>query len=213
MVVPVVLVGGCGDDDGDGGPAPTRATAERTPGPTSAGPTRGPSGTGRLTGDQAERKALVGAVEIPYDEAARTAVGEVPDSRLAEIDLEGSGKGDGPGRPRWVAKVATGDGTAHIVRVDGGTGAVTGSVRDPGQDADGRRELAGRLDRAEQTPQQAARTATGRKEGTVTTVELDDEGGVLVWSVAVVTSGDWYETTFDVDAVKGGVRREDVDRD
>ncbi|MGW0550334.1 PepSY domain-containing protein [Streptomyces altiplanensis] len=200
-----VLMSGCGDDNGGGGePSPGAATGNTTaPSPAR---TDSPSDTGGLTEDQAERKALLPSARISYDRAARTAVGEVPGGKLAGIELKNG--------PQWIAEVAAEDGTAHGVRVDAVSGRVTRSGAEADQDADDKRELADRLAGAERNWEQAARTATEKKSGTVSSVKLDDsDGGALIWSVDVVTTDDWNKTTFDIDAAGGTIVRERVDHD
>ncbi|WP_344493979.1 PepSY domain-containing protein [Streptomyces enissocaesilis] len=195
---------GCGDDNGGGGEASPGTTAGNTAA-SSPAQTNSPTNTGGLTEDQAERKALLPSAEVSYDKAARTAVGEVPGGKLTGIELRNG--------PEWTAEVAAEDGTAHSVRIDAVSGKVTRSGAEADQDADDKRELADRLAGAKQTWQQAARTATGKKSGTVSSVQLDDDGGALIWSVDVVTTGDWDKTTFDIDAASGKIVREHVDRD
>ncbi|MFD4634994.1 PepSY domain-containing protein [Streptomyces sp. NPDC058284] len=117
------------------------------------------------------------------------------------------------GTPQWVAEVAEKDGTVHKVRIDAASGKVISSMPDKDQDADDKRETANWLSRSKQTAQQAAKVATDKKKGTVTSVSLDDnDSGGVVWSVDVVTD-DWNKTDFDIDAVKGKITREHVDRD
>lgn len=115
--------------------------------------------------------------------------------------------------PEWVASVVAKDGTEHTVRIDAVSGKVLQSVEDQGQDAEEKSRTADRIAKAGQTPQQAAKAATAKAKGTVTSVDLDDnDKNVLVWSVDVV-SKDWKETTVDVDAASGTVTGEDVDND
>ncbi len=110
--------------------------------------------------------------------------------------------------------MATADGTVHRVEIDAVGGKVFRTGQDPDQDAGDKRELADRLKRAGQTPQQAVEKATGRSDGTVTGVELgENDANRLVWSVDVVTTRDWNKTTHDVDAASGEILREHVDRD
>jgi uncharacterized membrane protein YkoI len=119
-----------------------------------------------------------------------------------------------PGAPEWAVEVAAPDGTVHDVEVDAVTGKVFRSRADAEQDADDRREVAGRLGRARQSLQQAVEAATGKKKGTVTGAELDDDDARrTLWSVDIVTPGDWYRTTYDIDAANGRVLRERSDRD
>ncbi|WP_171172388.1 PepSY domain-containing protein [Streptomyces sp. I05A-00742] len=211
-----LLLAGCGDDVGNGGggastPPPASAPASSPPASSPATGTERP-----LTGDQAERKALVPAAKTGWEQAARAATDDVAGSKLVAVELKRSSSGGGP---EWHAEVATADGTAHSVVVDGVTGKVTRSTADADQDGDDKQKLADRLKAARVTPQEAAATATGRKKGTVTTLELDTgdekagEGKKLIWSVDVVTTDDWNKTTYDIDANNRAVLREHMDRD
>ncbi|MEU9033021.1 hypothetical protein AB0D46_37080 [Streptomyces sp. NPDC048383] len=210
-----LLAGACGRAAQD----PVAAAPQA---PTSSQAT--PSGSASaLTEDQRERMALVPAAKISWNQAADTAVGSVPQGRIVEIELSkfrdpGTATPSGTpspaasapaaGAPVWDVTVAAQDGTAHAVQVDAVTGAVTRSRVEPGQDEDDKSELAEQLKAATTTLQDAVRTSTGRKQGTVTAVELDDD----VWSVDIVTP-DWNKTTYDIDGAKGTVVREHVDRD
>ncbi|MFH8407667.1 PepSY domain-containing protein [Streptomyces sp. NPDC018019] len=162
-----------------------------------------------MTEDQRSRKALVPEAKTSYDQALKAATGAVADSKPVAVELK---RGAG-GKPEWHTKVATSDGTESTVRVD----AVSGKADQPRtkkEDGDDKKELADRLQRATVTPQQAAATATGRKSGTVTAVELDtNDQKKEIWSVDVVTRNDWNKTTFDVDAANRKILREHVDRD
>ncbi|WP_079154513.1 PepSY domain-containing protein [Streptomyces subrutilus] len=170
------------------------------------------TGGGGLTEDQRERMTLVPQAKLQWDKAADTAVGTVPASRLVDIELTtaGAAPGSSPATamPVWDVTVAAADGTVHDVHVDAVNGKVTRSRVEPGQDAEDKSEVAEQLKAVTTTAQQAVKTATDRKAGTVTAVELDDD----VWSVDVVTP-DWNKTTYDIDAAKGTVVREHVDRD
>ncbi|WP_235023903.1 PepSY domain-containing protein [Streptomyces sp. WAC05374] len=199
------LLTACGDTGG------SRVAAAA---PSPQGSRSGPASQRRHTEDQAERQALIQATKVPWDKAAATAVGGVEGGKLTEIELRWAraavgSPSPGPRTPEWDTTVAAGDGTAHTVRVDAVTGKVTESRVDPGQDPEDKRELAARVGAAKVTPQQAAKTATDRTKGTITAVELDD----TVWSVDVVTTNDWYKTTYDIDTRSGKVVREHVDRD
>ncbi|MFF5715580.1 PepSY domain-containing protein [Streptomyces buecherae] len=242
----VALLAGCGDDGGDGDgdqASPTASATKASKAPSSPSqPGDSPSASGRLTDDQAERKALLPLARVDHAKAAETAVAKVPGGRLVDLELKGTGgdrgdtgTDDAPGdagatdaraagpsgtasprarRAEWIAKVATKDGTAHRVRVDAGSGKVLDAAADADQDGDDKRELAAQLSKARRTPEQAAKAATDAKPGTVTSVELgDDDAGALVWSVDVVTPRDGNKTTFAVDAVTGKVVGEHVDRD
>ncbi|MFD3680443.1 PepSY domain-containing protein [Streptomyces sp. NPDC058613] len=207
-----LLAGACG-----GGKAPVTA-APAAPSSSQASPTGG----ARLTEDQRERMVLVPAAKVRWNMAADTAVAGVPTGRLVEIELttsrgtptdtasgspSPSGSAPAAGMPVWDVTVAAQDGTTHDVQVDAVTGEVTRSRVEPGQDADDKSEVTEQLKAATITVPQAVQTATGRTSGTVTAVELDDD----VWSVDIVTP-DWSKTTYDIDAAKGTVVREHVDR-
>lgn len=200
------MLTGCGNDNGDGG-----GTGNLVP-PSQAAPAAATSAspTGALTQDQADRKALVPRAKVRYDKALRAAVAAVPDSKPVAAELEGS---DVVG-PRWDTQVATSDGTVRSVRVDAVTGKADQPRTESDEDGDDRRELAGWLKRATVTAEQAARTATDKKKGTITSIELDDsDDGKLMWSVDVVTTKDWNKTTFDIDATNRKILREHVDTD
>ncbi|MEU8628459.1 PepSY domain-containing protein [Streptomyces sp. NPDC048669] len=115
--------------------------------------------------------------------------------------------------PEWVAEVVAKDGTEHTVRIDAVSGKVLQSVEKQDQDAQEKTRTAERIAKATQTPKQAAKAATDKAKGTVTSVDLDDnDKNVLVWSVDVV-SKDWKETTVDIDAASGSVTGEHADND
>ncbi|WP_393063263.1 PepSY domain-containing protein [Streptomyces sp. LN549] len=115
--------------------------------------------------------------------------------------------------PEWVATVAVKDGTEHFVRIDAVSGKVVKSTEDSEQDAEEKSRTADWIAKAKQTPQQAAKAATDKKKGTVTSLELDaNDKNVLVWSVDVVDKG-WNETTVDIDAATGSVTAEETDTD
>ncbi|MGK5543230.1 PepSY domain-containing protein [Streptomyces sp. URMC 127] len=163
-----------------------------------------------MTEDQRERQALVPSAKVGYDQAAGAATAAVPGSKLVAVELKRSAGGG----PEWETEVATSDGTPHTVVVDGVSGKVTRSQAKTGEDADDKRKLADRLSKATVTWQDAASTATGRKKGTITSLDLDtNDSKTLVWSVDVVTTNDWNKTTYDIDAANRKVLREHVDRD
>ncbi|MBT2396764.1 PepSY domain-containing protein [Streptomyces sp. ISL-100] len=225
------LLSGCGNsgDDKTARAAAGQPEVRQTPSPS-------PTGSARLTEDQAARKALVTTAKVTADKAAATAVGEVSGSTLLSIELKRSPRGASPtasptgspspspsptGSPSpgargavWVAEVSEKDGTEHTVRIDAASGDVIRARTDAGQDADDKAERAEWLTKIKQTPEQVAKAATDRKKGTVTSMELDDaDSGDVIWSVEVVTTDDWNKTTYDIDATTGEVLSEDVDRD
>ncbi|UZI33318.1 PepSY domain-containing protein [Streptomyces sp. VB1] len=241
-----VLMTGCGQSSDSATSAATSEAAKVVP----QKQTTSPSASAQLTEDQQERKKVLDATKVTFDDAATTAAGEVAGGKLVDLDLEGvddddndqspsptgsgsptgsasptgtaspSGTGTSspsasPGSegPVWVAEVAEKDGTVHTVRINAVDGKVIEARVDADQDADDKKQTADRLAQATQTPQQAAKVATEKKKGTVTSVGLDDnEGGGVVWQVDVVGS-DWKKTTFDVDAKNDTIVREETDND
>ncbi|MGW5868092.1 PepSY domain-containing protein [Streptomyces sp. NPDC055239] len=175
---------------------------------------------------------VTGCGEDSGDKAAATAVDEVKGSKLTDLELKSAddvkdddGDDDaasaspspsasaGAAGPQWVAEVAEKDGTSHTVRIDAVSGKVLKSEPERDRDADDKKETADWLSRVKQSPEQAAETAVDKTKGTVTSVGLDDkDDGSLVWSVDVVTK-DWNKTDFEIDAVKGDITHEHVDRD
>ncbi|MER5551915.1 PepSY domain-containing protein [Streptomyces sp. NPDC002793] len=117
------------------------------------------------------------------------------------------------GSPKWVAEVVEEDGTAHEVTIDAVSGEVIDSAPDADQSDADKKELADRISKATQTPEQAAKVATDKTKGWVTSIGLDEnDSKALVWQVDVV-SEDYKKTTFDVDAAKGTITDEQVDDD
>lgn len=224
------LVTGCGSDSDTSSSAEATSKAAKTI-PKEA-PSESPTGSASRTRDQQERKDLLRATKVTYDKAAATAVYKVPGGKLTDLDLKSAddvkddsdddddasaspspGPSGSAAGPQWVAEVAEKDGTVHDVRVDAVSGKVISSAPESDQDAGDKKETADWLSRVKQSPEQAAKAATGKKKGTVTSVGLDDkDGGALVWSVDVVTD-DWNKTDFEVDAVKGTITHEETDRD
>lgn len=201
------LLAGCGDEDGDDGGE--QSTASPTKGGGSPSATGSPGG-GRLTEDQAERRALIPKVKTPYGKAVSAATGAVSRSKLVSAEI----KRNAQDKPVWQTEVATTDGSKRSVDVDAVSGEAEKPRRDDDEDSDDKQKLAKRLSDAKVTPQQAAQTATGRKKGTVSSIELDDnDQNKIIWSVDVVTPRDWNKTTYDIDVSHRKVLRTHVDRD
>ncbi|MEU5329300.1 PepSY domain-containing protein [Streptomyces parvus] len=238
-----LLMTGCGQSSDSASSAATSEAAKVVP----QKQTTSPSATAQLTEDQQERKTVLDATKVTFDDAATTATGEVAGSKLVELDLEGvddddnqspsptatgsptgspspsgspspTGTGSpsaspGADGPVWAAEVAEKDGTIHTVRINAVDGKVIEARVDADQDADDKKQTADWLAQATQTPQQAAKVATEKKKGTVTSVSLDDNDGKgVIWQVDVVGS-DWKKTTFDVDAKNDTIVREETDED
>lgn len=173
-------------------------------------PATAASPSSSLNADQAQRKALVPKAEVDYGQALKAAIAAVPSSEAIAAELKGT-----PASPYWDTVVATTDGTAYAVRVD----AVSGKAQQPqpqSDDPDDKQQLAARLGKATVTAQQAAQTATEKTKGTVTTIELGDAdhgNDTVAWTVSVVTTDDWNETTYEIDATNRKVLWMHVDQD
>ncbi|BET52396.1 PepSY domain-containing protein [Kitasatospora aureofaciens] len=199
----------------------------------SASPSGSPSAS--MNEDQTERKELVSATKVTWDKAADTAVKEVPEGKLVDLELKrteadatasptgsptGSASPSMPnpapseGAPEWEAKVAQSDGTLHRIDIDAVSGKVFRTMVDPDQDPDDKTQVTEWLDKAKQTPKQAVEAATAKAKGTVTHVELgDNDNQQVVWGVDVVDKGNWNKTTVEVDAANGKVLSQKVDKD
>lgn len=198
------LLSGCGSSGSD------TAGPQKSAAPSRAVPATAASPSGSLNADQAQRKALVPKAEVDYGQALKAAIAAVPSSEAIAAELKGT-----PASPYWDTVVATTDGTAYAVRVD----AVSGKAQQPqpqSDDPDDKQQLAARLGKATVTAQQAAQTATEKTKGTVTTIELGDAdhgNDTVAWTVGVVTTDDWNETTYEIDATNRKVLWMHVDQD
>ncbi|MFI8993785.1 PepSY domain-containing protein [Streptomyces sp. NPDC053542] len=202
------LLAGCGDDNSSGGDGGT--SSPPASGSKSAGATASPGATGKLTADQAERKALIPKAKITYDKALSAATAAVSGSKPVKAELK---KGM-DGKPEWETEVATSDGAKSEVIVDAVSGKAAKPRTDTDADSEDKQKLAARLKKATVTAQDAAKVATDKKKGTVSSVELDDnDQGKVIWSVDVVTTNDWNKTTYDIDATNKKVLRTHVDKD
>ena len=146
----------------------------------------------------------------PGEETSASPTGSPSPSPSPSASASPSGTG---AAPKWTAEVVEQDGTAHTVTIDAVSGKVIDSTTDTDQSAADKSRLTGWLATARQTPQQAAKVATDKKKGTVTSagLEMNDDSN-LVWAVDVVTP-DWNKTDFEIDAVKGTIVREQTDVD
>ncbi|MCQ4198471.1 PepSY domain-containing protein [Streptomyces sp. NPDC058783] len=214
------------------------AAQTESPSPTatdtqSASPTGSP--TASMNEDKTERKDLVSKAKVTWDKAADTAVKEVPEGKLVDLELKrtdadataspsgsptGSASPSMPnpapseGAPEWEAKVAQSDGTLHRIDIDAVSGKVFRTMVDPDQDPDDKTQITEWLDKAKQTPQQAVKAATAKAKGTVTRVELgDNDDQQVVWDVDVVDKKSWDKTSVVVDAANGKVLSQKVDKD
>ncbi|GGZ50530.1 lipoprotein [Streptomyces inusitatus] len=222
VVGSLLSVTACGNDSGS---VTSAAEAGQEAGAARATPST-PAASASLSREREQRKELVASAQITWDKAADKAVAEVPQSKLVDLELERTPQrpspsetasprpSRSPGAPRWSATVAQKDGTAHIVIIDAVTGQVIEERAEQGQDSGDKQQLAGLLAQATQTPAQAVKTATDKQPGTVTGVQLDDDDkNVAVWQVEVANTDDWTESDFEIDAAKGDIVSQRVDRD
>ncbi|MFE1024438.1 PepSY domain-containing protein [Streptomyces sp. NPDC058818] len=139
--------------------------------------------------DDGERAA---PAKVTAADAIASALKKTPGTAVsAELDDE---DGDDGERVAWEVDVLAGDGTWHSVRIDPANGKVLGSETDDEDDTD---EVRAALKGSSVDAAEAAKAAAGH--GTVTSVELDDDGhygdGKAAWEVETRSSGkaehDW----------------------
>ncbi|MFG3233660.1 PepSY domain-containing protein [Streptomyces antibioticus] len=126
--------------------------------------------------------------------ALAAALAHTPGTAVA-ADREDDGRDAGA----WEVDVVTADGTEYTVTVSPDSTEILGAHRDGGDD-DGREDLAA-LKGTTVDAREAAEAVAAK--GTVTDVELDDDGGTAAWSVKTAKSGAWT-----VDARTGEVSRD-----
>lgn len=139
------------------------------------------------------------SAKVTAADAVAAALADTPGTAVsAELDDNADDDGDGDDRREraaWEVDVLSGDGTWHSVRVDPATGKVLASERD--DDEDDTAEVRAALKGTSVDAAEAAKAAAGL--GTVTSVELDDDGdhgdGKPAWEVETHASGkgeqDW----------------------
>ncbi|WP_333742560.1 PepSY domain-containing protein [Streptomyces ardesiacus] len=160
--------------------------------------------------DDREDGARAASAEVTAADALAAALADTPGTAVsAELDDEDDDgdRGDGDDRRQraaWEVDVLAGDGTWHDVRVDAVTGKILGSERD--DDEDDTAEVRAALKGTSVDAAAAARAAAGH--GTVTSVELDEDGhygdGRPAWEVETHASGKG-EREWRVDARTGKV--------
>ncbi|MFF0704544.1 PepSY domain-containing protein [Streptomyces tendae] len=139
------------------------------------------------------------SAKVTAADAIAAALADTPGTAVsAELDDEDDDEDDDGDdrreRAAWEVDVLSGDGTWHSVRVDPATGKVLASDRD---DEDDTAEVRAALKGTSVDAAEAAKAAAGH--GTVTSVELDDDGdhgdGRPAWEVETHASGkgeqDW----------------------
>ncbi|MEV6172995.1 PepSY domain-containing protein [Streptomyces sp. NPDC051954] len=141
----------------------------------------------QVTGDDDSARVASGTVTAA--DAIATALKEAPGTAVsAELDDDGDGD-DGPAQ--WKVRVLAGDDTWHKVRIDPASGKVLGSQtgRDDDDDADDD-DTADARAALKGTSVTAAEAATAAaSKGTVTDIDLDDDGPSKAWEVETHPSG------------------------
>ncbi|MEV0125965.1 PepSY domain-containing protein [Streptomyces sp. NPDC050703] len=140
--------------------------------------------------DAAENTAEAKAAEVTAADAIKAALADTSGTAVsAELDDEDGGL-------VWDVDILKGS-TWHGVEVDAGTGKVLGSWVDKDDDGDDAADAArvnSALKGASTSAADAARAAAGK--GTVTSVDLDDDGKAGVWDVETTgakgAEADWH---------------------
>ncbi|MGC9441651.1 PepSY domain-containing protein [Streptomyces sp. WG5] len=157
-------------------------------------------------GDGDDDASRVSSAKVTAADAIAAALKEAPGTVVsAELDDEDDDDGDdGDERAAWEVDVLSGDGTWHSVWIDPVDGTVLGSEKD--DDEDDTDEVRAALRGTSVDAAEAAKAAAGH--GTVTSVELDDDGyygdGEVAWEVETRTSGE-DEQDWRVDPETGKV--------
>jgi uncharacterized membrane protein YkoI len=133
--------------------------------------------------DDAARAA---SADVTAPEAIASALKHTPGTAVsAELDDE-----DDSDKVIWKVDVLSGDNSRHSVRIDPSNGKVLGSESD---DEDDTAQVRAALKGSSVTAEEAAKAAAGK--GTVTSVDLDEDGKNKSWEAETRKSGgaeqDW----------------------
>ncbi|MGX1565869.1 PepSY domain-containing protein [Streptomyces sp. NPDC055506] len=143
--------------------------------------------------DDAAARAASGDVTAP--EAIASALKHTSGTVVsAELDDE-----DDSDKVIWKVDVLSGDNTWHSVRVDPSNGKVLGAQTD---DEDDTAQVRAALKGSSVTAEEAAKAAAGK--GTVTSVDLDEDGKNKSWEAETRTSGG-AEQDWKIDLTTGKV--------
>ncbi|BCL27660.1 PepSY domain-containing protein [Streptomyces aurantiacus] len=146
--------------------------------------------------DNSEDAAEAKAAKVTAADAITAALKSVPGTAVsADLDDEGSSL-------VWDVDVLSSGGTWHSVDVDPGTGKVLGSHTERDDDADDTAEARAALKGTSVTAAEAAKA--GAAKGTVTSVDLDDDGRTAAWEVDTA-GGNGVEKEWKVDAKSAAV--------
>ena len=153
--------------------------------------------------DNAEDAAEAKAAKVTAADAITAALKSVPGTAVsADLEDEGSSL-------VWDVDVLSSGGTWHSVDVDPGTGKVLGSHTERDDDADDADDAADDTAEARAALKGTSVTSAvaakaGASKGTVTSVDLDDDGRTAAWEVDT-TGVNGVEKEWKVDARSGAV--------
>ncbi|MEU5577233.1 PepSY domain-containing protein [Streptomyces huasconensis] len=154
--------------------------------------------------DAAENTAEAKAAKVTAADAIKAALAKTPGTAVsAELDEEDGGL-------VWGVDILKGN-TWHNVEVDPGTGKVLGTWVDKDDDGDDAADAArvnSALKGSATTAGDAARTAAAK--GTVTSVDLDDDGKARAWGVET-TGAKGAESEWHVDLKTGKITADRTD--
>ncbi|MDO0936675.1 PepSY domain-containing protein [Streptomyces sp. DG2A-72] len=146
------------------------------------------------------------AIAAALKEAPGTAVSaELDDDR----DDDGGDDGD-DGASGWKVRILADDTTWHTVRIDPANGNVLGSHTGREDDDDDTAGVRAALKGTSVTAEQAAEAAAAK--GTVTDVDLDDDGRAKAWDVSTGSGKDDRDWRVDLNTGKVTADSDDDDR-
>ena len=136
--------------------------------------------------DRDDDAARTASADVTASEAIASALKHTPGTAVsAELDDE-----DDSATLIWKVDVLSGDNSRHSVRIDPSNGKVLGSHAD---DEDDTAQVRSALKGSSVTAEEAAKAAAGK--GTVTSVDLDEDGRNKSWEAETHKSGgaeqDW----------------------
>ncbi|MFJ8462360.1 PepSY domain-containing protein [Streptomyces swartbergensis] len=136
--------------------------------------------------DRDDDAARAASADVTASEAIASALKHTPGTAVsAELDDE-----DDRAKVVWKVDVLSGDNSWHSVRIDPSNGKVLGSHAD---DEDDTAQVRAALKGSSVTAEEAAKAAAGK--GTVTSVDLDEDGKNKSWEAETHKSGgakqDW----------------------
>ncbi|MEU0068598.1 PepSY domain-containing protein [Streptomyces sp. NPDC006332] len=141
--------------------------------------------------------ASAASAKVTAADAIASALRQSPGTAVsAELDDQ---DGDDQGPAAWEVDVLAADNTWHSVRIDPADGKVLGSH---GEREDDTGQVRAALKGSSVTAAEAAKAAAGK--GTVTSVELDEDGTAKSWDVETQSAGK-AEQEWNVDLKSGKI--------